>query len=108
MTKARILPVGALLVMLGACSDGPSESDAKAAFAREMSSLMSLLGTARNPAAMSATNDIMRTFRLGECAKATGQPGYVCSFSVEVPGLGKQVDQGRFAKFDDGWKYFKR
>lgn len=108
MTKLRILPVGALVVTLGACSDGPSESEARAAITREMSGLMSLFGTARNPNAASVTNDIIQTFRLGECTKATGQPGYVCSFSIEVPGLGKQVDQARFAKFDDGWRYFRR
>ena len=69
-----------LCVALSACSSGPSNGKAEAAF----------LAFIKDNASDDAT---LTTFKLGECKEAEGQPGYNCVVSSQVKAMGGRLNE---------------
>jgi hypothetical protein len=107
---ARIVLTAALLGLLAGCFDGgPSSSDlAKPLQRKDILILGILTKCSGNPFAVFglATSTVTKVQKK-ECVKASGKPGYVCTFGFELKDDKGELATGqceaRFVKGDTEW-----
>jgi hypothetical protein len=120
MTAQRNVAVAAVLVgaaeLLAGCWDGaPSSADLTKAFGGKMDVMTISVLSRCMPGDLLAylrpllSNVTVKRVEKLECVKATGKPGYVCTFVADFVAEGSTVEEktktceARFVSGDKGW-----
>jgi hypothetical protein len=106
------IPVVALGVLMGGYSDEPTEAQMKGAFEHSMETLvrsvMDFVVEAGGPEAADQLRQAgsdrfaIRSFHKLDCARDTGDAGYVCGFAVDIELMNGDLQRRMSGRFING------
>jgi hypothetical protein len=111
LRRARALSVAVVACAgLAACGGEPSEADMKSAMEQIFKGINEELDGVGKVVGKDLTTKVQAMKKLG-CAKAEGNPGYRCDFTMTITGPMGELSQkasGRFVKSDSGWTVLEK